>query len=259
MPVEVNVEKTWIEQMCEECMAIEKQTHDVLGPQADFFENVLFEWDDVYCAVAREMNGEHDYNLVTHTLVGLNKEIRWLHFFFLAGNYPLVMSRMRFVWENVFRAYFAENYPMGLAGQGFPNPGATLDDKMKWIGQFGGRFNWNTCLQPVLLRLFPLAQKEEECRTFYHDHLKLLHQYVHPSAHLADRMIDPSRLHVADNFDEKWAKDTLVTGSIVFDLVWLAILSHHDTPFENLSMTYADYPIMSLALAPKPESSVPVV
>ncbi len=51
-------------------------------------------------------------NLVLFTLSGLFKEAGWFHSIFVAGNYPLLLSQIRFVWESMFRAYFAEHYPM---------------------------------------------------------------------------------------------------------------------------------------------------
>ncbi len=71
-----------------------------------------------------------------------------------------------------------------------------------------------------------------------------LHKYVHPSANLAGKMIGESGLHVIDNFDEEWALETVRVATTVFDLVWLAVLTHHPLAFERVERLGGDYPIL---------------
>ncbi len=56
-------------------------------------------------------------SLVNLELIGLLKELSCLHVLFLSGNYPIVLSRLRFNWERIFRACHADMYAL-------ENPGA---------------------------------------------------------------------------------------------------------------------------------------
>ena len=236
----------WVEEMCRRLAPIERETLEKLGEEkGGFFIQVADDWLKIHSAVMDAYPGEKGHNLVLHTFRGLFKEVRWFQLFFVSGNYPLLLSRLRFVWESVFRAYFAENYPLG-SHQPWPAPGPSPDDKLAWLEERerGRGLNWDGCLEPVLRSVFPLADREEEVRKFYNALLKELHKFVHPSAYQAGKMIGDSALHVTDNFDEKWALEAVEIASRVFDLVWLAILRHHPAAFERVERLCRDYPIL---------------
>jgi hypothetical protein len=228
--------------MCGRLAEIERETLEQLGEtKGGFFVNVANDCLDINSAIQDAYPGQH--NLVLHTSSGVFKEVRWFHFFFVSGNYALLLSRLRFVWESVYRAYFAENYPLG-GQQPWPAPGPSPDDKLTWLDAHERDLNWDRCLAPVLRRAFPLADREAEVRAHYEARWQGLHKYVHPSAYLAGRMIGESALHVTDSFDREWALETVGIASEVFDLVWLAVLGHHPDAFDAIDKLSADYPIL---------------
>ena len=234
----------WVEEMCRLLAPIERETLEKLGEEKGrFFIWVANDWLKINSAVMDVYPGEQGYNLVLHTFWGLFKEVYWFHFFFVSGNYPLLLGRLRFAWESVFRAYLAENYPLG-SQRSWPVPGPSPDDKLTWLEEREKILGWDQCIEPVLTTVFPLAGREKEIRDFYKVQLQELHKYVHPSANLAGKMIGESGLHVTDNFDEAWALEAVRVASTVFDLVWLAVLRHHPLAFERVERLSGDYPIL---------------
>lgn len=237
-------QKLWVEEMCTRLARIERETLEKLGEEnGGFFVCVANDWLEINSALMDAYPGEKKYNLIFHTFLGHFKEVCWFHFFFVSGNYPLLLSRLRFVWESVFRAYFAEHYPVGPA-RPWPAPGPSSDDKLAWLQEHERDLNWDRCIEPVLRTVFPLAESDKEVRDFYRAQWKGLHKYVHPSAYLAGRMIGESALHVTDNFDEEWALETVDVARKVFDLVWLAVFSQHPLAFEKVESLAGNYPIL---------------
>jgi hypothetical protein len=245
----------WVEEMCRSLAEIERKTLEKLGEEkGGFFIQVGNDWLKINSAVMDAYSGERGYNLVLHTFGGLFKEVYWFHFFFVTGNYPLLLSRLRFVWESVFRAYFAEHFPLG-PHRSWAAPGPSPDDKVAWLKEHEGPcLNWDGCIEPVLRIVFPLADREKEVRDFYKAEWNELHKYVHPSAYLADKMIGESALHVTDNFDKKWALEAVGVATKVFDLVWLAILRHHPVAFEKVERLCGAYPILKIVFEDEDES-----
>ena len=235
--------KLWVEEACSRLSEIERQTQESLGEDGDFFVNVANDWIEINSALIDAYPGEQGHTLVIHTFQGLFKEVCWFQFFFVSGNYPLLLSRLRFVWESVFRAYFAEHYPLGPP-QSWPVPGPSPDDKFGWLENYERYLNWDRCIEPTLRDVFTLADREQKVREYYLGLWQELHKYVHPSAYLAGKMIADSTLHLTDNFDEEWARETLNIASTVFDVLWLAILGHHPDAFDRLEQVFAGYPIL---------------
>jgi len=237
--------KLWVEETCSRLAEIERQTQESLGEEGDFFVNVANDWIEINSALIDAYPGELGHTLVVHTFQGLFKEVWWFQFLFVSGNYPLLLSRLRFIWESVFRAYFAEHYPLGPP-QSWPAPGPSPDDKLAWLEKHERYLNWNRCIEPTLRAVFPLADREHNVREYYLGLWQKLHKYVHPSTYLAGKMIGESLLHVTDNFDEEWAREVFKIASTVFDLVWLAVLGHHPDAFDRLEKVFADYPILKV-------------
>jgi len=237
----------WVEAMCALLAPIERETLEKLGEEnGSFFSCVANDWLEISSALRDTYPGEEAYNLVFHSFLGHFKEVSWFHFFLVSGNYPLLLSRLRFVWESVFRAYFAENYPLG-PHQSWPTPGPTLDDRFAWLeGRKPRDLGWHGCMEPVLRAIFPLADRDKEVREFYRKLWNELHKYVHPSVYLVRRMIGESALHIRDNFDEEWARETIDVARKVFDLVWLAVFSHHPLAFEKVERLAGNYPILKI-------------
>src|SRR5438132_7038878 len=183
-----DMQPSWIEQHCSHLVPIERETIEQLGEEkAGFFVYAANDCITVSSAVMDAYPGEKSHSLVLPTVWGLFKEAYWFHFFFVAGNYPLLLGRLRFVWESMFRAYFAEHYPMGPC-RNWDAPGPTPDDKLAWLDEHGKDLRWDTCIEPVLRAVFPLADREQEVRDHYNERFKHLHRYAHPSAYLTGKM-----------------------------------------------------------------------
>jgi len=155
---------------------------------------------------------------------GLFKEVHWFQLLFLAGNYPLLHRSLRFVWEMIFRAYHVDTYVRESPDNPEP-PGPTVDDKIEWLARHEqGMFRWGEFMKPTLQRLLPQAKDKEieKCYTLWNK----LNDYVHPSKALLDRMVAdvPGSLMI-NSFDKEWASETIETAAMIFDLVWLAVIS----------------------------------
>jgi hypothetical protein len=240
-----NKRLTWIEQHCALLVPIERETVEKLGEEtAGAFVCAANDCVTVSAAVTSAYRNQLSANLVLLTLHGLFKEATWFHSLFVAGNYPYLLSRLRFVWESMFRAYFVEHYPMGPCLK-WDTPGPTADDKVAWLEEHGQALRWDTCTEPVLRAVFPLADREQQVRDHYKGLFQELHRYAHPSAYLLDRMTDDSALHLKDGFDEMWARQAADIGGQVFDLVWMVVFAHHPGAFDLVKALSGKYPVVS--------------
>ncbi len=236
---------SWVEQMCRHLAEVERETMQHLGEkERGFFVNVANDCMDIGSAISRAYPGQ--LNLVSHTAWGVFKEATWFQFLFVSGNYPLLLSRLRYVWEAAFRAYFVENYPLRNNPFSWDAPGPSPDDKLAWLEEHGRELDWNRCIEPVLRAVFPLADREQEVRDHYRRRWGGLHKYVHASAYLAGRMVGESALHLTDNFDRDWAEECVAIAHDVFDLVWLAVLGHHPRAAERMDRLCGEYPVLKV-------------
>src|SRR5262249_9023926 len=137
--------------------------------------NVKFAISDVYPEAERT-------SMVGLDVVTLWKEIQWLIVMFLAGNYPLLMARLRFIWELLFRSLYVETYQQESESQP-AEPGPTLDDKHQWLSQNEEGLGWNKLILPLLARLFS-ADNPKEIQDLFKPTWDTLNCYVHPSATL---------------------------------------------------------------------------
>jgi hypothetical protein len=188
--------------------------------RAFHFVELANDWIDIQAAISRT----YSYNDLAQGLVyfyffSLFKEVQWFQLHFLSGNYPLLGRSLRFVWEMIYRAYYADTYT------GESPPGPSLGDKILWLGQRESTLRWDNCISPVLGKILPLVEQEQEGRERYHKLWKGLHKYVHPSVDLVSRMMGESALLVTDSFDETWATEIIQDATEVFDLIWLAVIS----------------------------------
>jgi hypothetical protein len=145
--------------------------------------------------------------------------VQWFQVHFLSGNYPLLGRSLRFVWEMIYRAYYTDTYT------GESPPGPSLGDKIVWLGQRESTLRWGNCIYPVLGKVLPIVEQEQEVREHYRKLWQGLHKYVHPSVELVPRMMGESALLVTDSFDETWAMEIIQDATEVFDLIWLAVIS----------------------------------
>jgi hypothetical protein len=239
------IQQSWIEQHCAHLVPIERETMEKLGEETgSFFLNAANDCVTVSGTVAAAYPVAQNCNLMFLTLSGVFKEAYWFHSLFVAANYPQLLGRLRFVWESIFRAYFAEHYPMGPCTK-WDTPGPAVADKLVWLDQHGKDLRWDTCIEPVLRAVFPLAEREQKVRDDYKELFQHLHRYAHPSAYLLDRMTDNTVFQIIDTFDERWARQTVDIGARVFDLVWMAVFAHYPDAFERIEPLEGKYPVLT--------------
>ena len=237
--------KLFIPTFCTQLAEIESQTREQLGGAADHFQTMLGDCLAINLAILSLYSLSEQLNLVYHACWGMLRELKWMHFHFLAGNYPWVKGRLRYLWEGTFRGYFVEK----LAAP--PVRARNVDEKLAWLENHKPRLDWNNCIVVTLRSVFPLASTEAKVAGHYHQLWQELNRYVHPSEYLLCRMVDDSCLHVKDAFDLAWAKDTIRASIDVVDLIWLAVLLFHDRAIEAIAAEKleANYPIVDQLLA----------
>jgi hypothetical protein len=162
-------------------------------------------------------------SLVLFDFMALLKELYWLHVLFVSGNYPIVLSRLRFNWERIFRARHADAYASENPGADDP-PGPTVDDKHDWLTQRENKLNWRTLIVSTLSSLFT-ADSQEEIESQFKPLWDRLNACVHPSGDLREKLAGDSTLLAVDAFDEAWARETHRDTAEVFAVIWLAIMS----------------------------------
>jgi hypothetical protein len=230
---------------------IAEETFRALGKeQAGHFNSLANDWIDILLAI-RDIYSENELSdsLLYIYFSGLFKEVQWFQLLFLAGNYPLLHRSLRFVWEMIFRAYHVDTYVR--KSQEDSGPGPTVDDKVKWLAQHEREmFQWKF-VKLTLRRLLSQA-KGSEIEEYYKSLWDRLNEYVHPSKVLLDRMVVgvPGFL-MTDSFDKEWALETIEAATMIFDLVWLAVISRFPRCAELLAQKglLLEYPIVTTALA----------
>jgi hypothetical protein len=201
------------------------ETNRVLGEEtAGFFIYLYNDALDILKAIDDHYpQREWLCSLTCAEFLGVLKELNWLHALFLCGNYRLVLSQLRFNWERIFRARYADAY-----AEEHPHetalPGPTLDDKHDWLMKREDRLNWRTVIKPALTHLFS-AGTPEETEAHFRPLWDRLNRCVHPSGDLREKLTGESALYLFDGFDEGWARETRADAVAVFELIFLAILS----------------------------------
>ena len=205
---------------------IAEETFLGLGKErAAYFTSLANDWIDIQSTIFDTYSKDELSNSLMYIYFsGLFKEVYWFQLLFLAGNYPLLHRSLRFVWEMIFRAYHVDTYVRESPDNPEP-PGPTVDDKIEWLARHEqGMFRWGEFMKPTLQRLLPQAKDKEieKCYTLWNK----LNDYVHPSKALLDRMVAdvPGSLMI-NSFDKEWASETIETATMIFDLVWLAVIS----------------------------------
>ncbi len=203
------------------------ETNRVLGEEtAGFFIELYNDVIDIFGAINDAYpQAEWLCSITCIEFMGLLKETLWLHALFLCGNYPIVLSRLRFNWERIFRASYADAFAQEHPDE--PDvPGLTLDDKYEWLmkQEDHNRLNWSRLIAPTLSRLFA-ASTLEEVKSQFWPLWNRLNRCVHPSGDLREKLTGESALHHIDNFDEGWARQTRADAVEVFGLIFLAVLS----------------------------------
>lgn len=219
--------------------------------QAGRFTRLANDWMDILNAILNTYSkDELTDSLVYLYFVGLFKEVYWFELLFLVGNYPLLHRSLRFVWEMIFRAYYVDTYVRESKSDPEP-PGPTIDDKVEWLARHERKmYRWEGFIKPMLCRLLPQA-KATEIEEYYKTLWERLNEYVHPSKALLERMtIRASSLLVTDSFDKEWALETIKTATMIFDLIWLAVISRFPKCAYLIAQKklHLKYPIVTTAL-----------
>lgn len=218
---------TFLSQVFEQYREIERETVETLGEEnAHVFRNI---WSDSL-EFENAINQTYGQDQRIQSLLGVrlwefSRELINLHVLFLCANYSLLRSRLRFIWEMIFRAFYADTYQQKSQNDAVA-PGPTLDDKSLWLEQLEEkcRLRWGNVFEPTLQAVLPAANKQGKDLDYYHRLWKNLHKYVHPSHFLVETMIDRDGL-VIDRFNKEWAKETMEVSTDIFDVIWLVVLT----------------------------------
>jgi hypothetical protein len=211
--------------------------------KAALFVELSNDWIDLHAAIAGTyLEGEPLGSLVYADFVGLFKEINGLQLLLFGGAYPTFCRSLRFVWEGMFRAHFADHYSESDSADSDP-PGPSVDHKIAWLEARKPRPNWKTVVEPTLRAVLPCIE-HDRIPDHYQPLWQTLNRCVHPSAELRYKLIGPSALLVTDSFDSAWAAESVQAASDVFDLVWIAVLSRFPkcVPLLKNSNAFADCP-----------------
>lgn len=232
---------------------IAAETFRSLGKErATHFTSLANDWIDILSVILDTYCKDKPSNSLMYFYFSsaLFKEVHWFQLLFLAGNYAFLNRNLRFVWEMIFRAYYVDTYVRESPCDPKP-PGPTLDDKIKWLAQHERKmFQWNRFMKPRLRQLLPQAAGTE-IEQHYKSLWNKLNEYVHPSKALLDKMVvDVPESLITDRFDREWALETTETASMIFGLVWLAVISTFPESAELLAQKRLrlDYPIVTAAL-----------
>src|SRR5262245_39051294 len=135
---------------------IAERTLDALGEEpAWFFTDLTNDWINLSGALLGACTPEEQLtSLVFADFHSLFREITWFQRLFLWGNYPYVYRNLRFVWELLFRAYYADTYASEHPG-GTDLPGPSVDDKNAWLSKREHRLKWDSVFKPILRKLLP--------------------------------------------------------------------------------------------------------
>ena len=241
---------SFVRMFCEHLAAAERETLAGLGEeQSNHLLNIANDCIAIGGAIVDAYPREDLNNLVYIAFAGVFKEVSWFQLFFLSGHYALLNARLRYVWESIYRASWAE------ANAVPSSPGAALsfDDRATLLARNEKGLDWGNCIEPTLRRLFPLADPEQDVCELSHRVWVKIREHVHPSQAVTERLIGPAGFLVGA-FDKDWALETLAAATHVFDLAWLAVLQTFPKAakrFEGNAFSVA-YPILKLAFDSAP-------
>jgi hypothetical protein len=183
------------------------------------FVNLYNDWLDLVGGTLAAYPGDEALSsLVAADLLSLGKEILWMHRLLHWGCYPLVHRNLRYVWELVCLAHFADTLEVSVPEITDP-PGETVDAKAAWLKNHDRRINWRSVIRPIVDRVI-----DREERRHYSQLWGGPNRTVHASHELRERMMGESGLAVKDAFGLKWAKETCASAAAVLDVIWLIVL-----------------------------------
>ncbi len=245
----------WTELLGEYMKEVEEETMRSLPPpQRGFFVRVSNDWLDIAASVNRTYPVPS--GPVLWVTIRLMHELVRLQFFYVTGNYDILLGRLRFIWEAISRAYLSETH-VATGPKSLPSAGGSLDEQVEWLDRVGTMLDWNRCIEPVLRRIHPDAETDAEVRRRYQDKWRTLHRHVHPAEYLTTDMlngVDDTKLF---GFDRDRAENCYRLAVDVFDVVWLYVCSRYPLAFEDALKLTGSYPTLSRVCqtARTPESS----
>lgn len=162
----------------------------------------------------------------------LDRHLYEMYVDFYSGRYESAGRTLRFLWEMLFRADFADQYaerkPNATDG-----PGETLDDKVRWLHCWEKKkgLNWNTVVAGFK-DLFPTAVSVAVA--YFRPIWDRLNEVVHPSGHWRDASAGDSSRIAWPNFDADLARQLLADLIAVVPLFWWLILLRHPKAVQHL-------------------------
>ena len=207
---------------------VAQETIETLGEEAiGYWVDAYNTCIDIETAIMRSVPDDTLVRTVLHLrLVELYKEMSWLRFLFLVGNYHMLARELRFIWEAICQAYYVDSL---LPELGVDEKTAKLSKK-KYRG-------WRM-IKEVLPDVLP--SWTEELASEYGRLYDQLSEMVHPTRQEFDlKMLEGSgALLVTDTFVESIALDILDIARRIFDIVWCT--------------AFAEYPQLSGVLVREP-------
>jgi len=163
------------------------------------------------------------HHLLTYRFWELYKQLPWLWFLFLVGNYPVLARELRFTWEAFSQAYVID----------VRFPRLDIDSKIKKLNKKKYR-GWPAIL--TAYEILPGSIGGKENRSIY-DHLSLI---AHPTRLELDlRLLRAGGAPlITDTFEERTADGLLIAAKLLFDKVWtIAFLRYPDVarPLSEIS------------------------
>lgn len=187
--------------------------------QSHCFVNLYNDWLDIWGGILDAYSKDVLLtSLVVADLFSVGKELHWMHRLLHWGNYPLIHRNLRYVWELMFLAHFADTVEVAVPKIA-DIPGESVDAKAAWLKRHDRCTNWQSVVRPLLEKVINRGD-----RRYYSSLWAGLNRSVHASLELRHRLIDESALAVKDAFDRQWAQETCHIASGVFDAIWLLVL-----------------------------------
>jgi len=187
---------------------VARETMDSLGEEATgYWVDAHNTCIDLVPAISRHYPRE---TLTRHLLLyrfwELYKELPWLRFLFLVGNYPVVARELRFTWEAFSQAYVVD----------VRFPRFDIESKIKRLNKKEYR-GWRVI--PKALEMMPSSIGEKQDWRGMYDTLSLI---AHPTRTELDLKLlraEGAPL-VTDVFEEETASGLFIAAKMIFDKVW---------------------------------------
>lgn len=173
-------------------------------------------------------------SLVALVLVPIQKALDGMHFDFLNGRYAEVGRTLRFVWELLFRSYYAE-VRSGVE----PNHPTAPDEMLEWLDLQSRRrkLSWHNVFRPVIESLF-CDGKQGKAAELFRPSWNRLNEVAHPSVTWLLSGLGESTRITFDHFDRELALRLLDDAREVFGIMWFAVLHR----FPNITPNMAKNP-----------------